>query len=63
MILSRPRQRLDAAMKTIDLGGGRGGRGDSPARAPLFNPDGTPRADVVSRLLKAPRPPPRVAEE
>jgi len=48
-----PRQRLDAAMKTIDRWRSRRTEDTVAAAALLFNSDGTPRADVVARLLKA----------
>jgi len=46
------RQRVDAAMKTIDVWRRRWQPSASDA-ALLLNPDGTPKTDVVTRLLKA----------
>src|SRR5258708_31639117 len=48
------RQRFDAQLRTIDVWRGAWHPGAQRAEAQLlFNPDGTPRGDIVTRLLRA----------
>jgi hypothetical protein len=52
--VASPRQRFDAQLRTIDVWRGRHSTNpQADAATLLFNPDGTLRGDVVTRLLRA----------